>query len=69
MAYYRIKAWYLGMSYSKEYLAASLDYGNGVILFTDAYNKNKKYRLSAHSADIIEYEYISENLPKENPNV
>ena len=64
MLYYRIKAWYLGMSYCKEYVGVNVDWNNGVVTFYDPDNSNKKYKISSNSADCIETESFNDIPPK-----
>jgi hypothetical protein len=65
MMYYKIKAWYLGMSYSKEYIGKNFNTDHGIIYFWDPFNKNKKYYLSAQSADCIETEVFDGEVSKD----
>ncbi len=64
MFYYKIKVWYLGMTYFKEYVGTNLDWNNGVGTFSDPENSNKRYKISVNSVDCIEYESFNGDPPK-----
>jgi hypothetical protein len=64
MYYYKIKVWYLGMTYYKEYVGTNFGSSDGVLTFTDPDNDRKTYKISANSADCIEYESFNGDPPK-----